>query len=82
MKTSMQSWKRSTSVHHTAFLNGRREIYLATKLAFLRNPLLLITLAISACGGRGLPTVRMAEVEFEKWKEVLFKIVGSLHVES
>ena len=31
---------------------------------------------------RGLFTARMAEGEFEKWEEILFKIAGSLQVET
>jgi hypothetical protein len=31
---------------------------------------------------RGLLTARMAEGELEKWEEVLFKLAGSLQVES
>jgi hypothetical protein len=52
------------------------------KLAFLLIPLLLITLFMSVCGGRALLTARMAEGEFEKWEEVLFKIAEFRPVES
>jgi hypothetical protein len=62
-------------------LNGREAVY---QKGVEREGGTLFVLAIDmgdATRTRGLLTARMAEGEFEKWEEILFKMAGSLKID-
>jgi hypothetical protein len=61
-------------------LNGREAVYQNGVHREARDE--VFTLAVDIGNDqRGLLSARMAEGEFAKWEEVLFKMAGSLHIE-
>jgi hypothetical protein len=64
-------------------LNGRQAIYQLGVDRETGDALFVLAVEMGdAAGTRGLLTARMAEGEFSKWEEVLFKMAGSLQVEN